>query len=158
MKMFLQLLLIIIFIIVSVYLSFYFASILLAPKHSINSFGSVCFGEKCFQVELAKTPLQREKGLMNRERLDKDRGMLFIFDKDGIYPFWMKNTLIPLDIIWINSNNEVVFISQNAQPCKSLICTSVFPDKNAKYVLEINGGLCKENNFKVGDILNIKLN
>ena len=59
-----------------------------------------------------------KNGLMFRENMDSDRGMLFIFEKEGEYPFWMKNTLIPLDIIWINKDKEVVFISENAQPCE----------------------------------------
>lgn len=68
----------------------------------------VCFNENCFTVELAQTDEQRQTGLMGREQLDKDKGMLFVYDEDGIYTFWMKNTLIPLDMIWIDSNGTVV--------------------------------------------------
>ena len=94
---------------------------------------------------------------MYRKELDKNKGMLFIFDKEGIYPFWMKNTLIPLDIIWIDSNDKVVFISQNVQPCKNLICPSIFPTVKAKYVLEVNAGVCQEIGLKVGDELTIDI-
>ena len=90
--------------------------------------------------------------------LNEDKGMLFIFDKDGIYPFWMKNTLIPLDMIWVDSSGKVVFIAQNVQPCKSLICPSVVPTVMAKYVLEINAGLCQQMGLKVGDQLKIENN
>src|SRR3989344_2502586 len=70
----------------------------------------VCFEEKCFNVELAKTDVEKAQGLMFREHLDRNSGMLFIYDEEGSYSFWMKNTLIPLDIIWINSQNKVVDI------------------------------------------------
>jgi hypothetical protein len=110
----------------------------------------------CFSVELAKTDAEREKGLMNRTELDKNKGMLFIFDKEGIYPFWMKNTLIPLDMIWIDGSGKVVFIAQNVQPCKTLICPVTVPSASAKYVLEINAGISKEFGIKTGD--EVKLN
>jgi len=117
--------------------------------------GTVCAGEKCFQVEVAKTESQRERGLMYREELGRDKGMLFIFDEDGMYPFWMKNTLIPLDMVWISSTGKVVFIAENVQPCKSLLCPSVIPGAIAKYVLEVNAGICKDIGLKVGDSLSI---
>ncbi|MBI2057274.1 DUF192 domain-containing protein [Candidatus Pacearchaeota archaeon] len=77
----------------------------------------VCFSEKCFDVEIASTQEELSKGLMFRESLDENSGMLFIFQEERAYNFWMKNTLISLDIIWINSNKEVIFIEHNAQPC-----------------------------------------
>ncbi len=155
MKMFFEILLLIIAIIFLSYLSFYFARIVVSPSLQENSLGSVCMKEACFQVETAKTEAQREKGLMYKNILEKDRGMLFIFDKEGIYPFWMKNTLIPLDIIWIDGNNKVVFVNQNTQPCKSLICSSIIPSAKARYVLEINAGLYEEFGVKLGDELKI---
>ena len=124
---------------------------------------SVCFEKNCFVVEIADTNYKREFGLMNRTFLDKDKGMLFVFDKEDYYSFWMKDTLIPLDIIWINSNKEVVFIKENALPCnlfekklnqKYGKCETYISDKKAKYVLEINNGLVKELNIKVGDKVN----
>lgn len=99
--------------------------------------------------------MERSRGLMYREGLDSDKGMLFIFEKEGEYPFWMKNTLISLDIIWINENKEVVFISENAQPCsEEYSCPSISPGKNAKYVLEINGGTSERIGLKIGDKAN----
>ena len=95
------------------------------------------------------------RGLMFREKMDADKGMLFIFEKEGEYPFWMKNTLIPLDIIWINEDKEVVFISENAQPCnEEYSCSSINPGNNAKYVLEINGGISEKIGLKIGDKAN----
>lgn len=115
----------------------------------------VCFGPNCFSVELAKTDAEREKGLMNRADLAKNAGVLFIFDTEDIYPFWMKNTLIPLDIIWLSKDYKVVFISENAQPCKNLICMPINPSVEAKYVLEINAGIAQKLNIKTGDLVQI---
>jgi len=94
---------------------------------------------------------------MFREKLDSNKGMLFIFDREGEYPFWMKNTLIPLDIIWINEKKEVVFISENTQPCEKDPCLSVNPGKNAEYILEVNGGAAQKIGLNMGDTLNFKL-
>lgn len=111
----------------------------------------VCINENCFNIELAETPLERSKGLMDREDLLSDSGMLFIFDEEDNYAFWMKNTLITLDIIWIDGNKEIVFIEGNAQPCEDDSCESLSPNVAAKYVLEINGGLSKELGITEGD-------
>ena len=120
-----------------------------------NLSNSVCVKGNCFSVELATTDAQREKGLMFRTELDKNKGMIFIFDSDGIYPFWMKNTLIPLDIIWIGSNNKIIFIGKNIQPCKTAICQVITPSASAKYVLEINAGISKEISLEIGDDMTI---
>ena len=113
-------------------------------NYPIDKQNQVCFKSYCFSVELAVTPEEREKGLMFRQNLDSDKGMLFIFKKEGRYGFWMKNTSIPLDIIWINDNKEVVFINENTQPCRENYCPVIEPTKDAKYVLEINGGLSEK--------------
>lgn len=107
-----------------------------------------------FNIEVADNPAERAKGLMFRKELKEDSGMLFIFSDSKKYSFWMKNTFIPLDIIWIDESLKVVYVFENAQPCRE-ICNSINPDKDAKYVLEINAGLAKEYNFKVGDRVEI---
>ena len=81
---------------------------------------------------------------MDRPNLARDSGMLFIFNEEKIYPFWMKNTLIPLDIIWIDSSKKAVYIKHSAQPCGAGDCPNITPDKPANFVLEINGGLCEK--------------
>jgi uncharacterized membrane protein (UPF0127 family) len=113
----------------------------------------VCFKNNCFSVELAQTEVERNGGLMLRNELPADRGMLFIFEQEGLYAFWMKNTLIPLDIIWINQNKEVVFIAENVQSCIQDFCPSINPDNNASYVLELNAGTANKIGLKVGDTL-----
>jgi uncharacterized membrane protein (UPF0127 family) len=155
MKIIIQTFLIVVAAIIVAYLLFSSAGRLLAPGTHQNANNKVCFSEKCFSVEVAKTDAEKEKGLMNRVALGKDIGMFFIFDKEGIYPFWMKNTLIPLDIIWINASNKVVFIASDIQPCKSIICPLITPTGQAKYVLELNSNVSKSIRLKVGDIAEI---
>lgn len=118
----------------------------------------VCFKDNCFRVELALTPQERERGLMFREYLDLDKGMLFVFEEEKEYPFWMKNTLIPLDIIWINSQKVVVFMKKNVQPCKEKNCEIITPNKKAKYILEIKAGISDQINIKIGDKLIFDIN
>ncbi len=125
-------------------------------KNNNQKTKEVCFKENCYNVEIADTQQERELGLMNREKLDDDKGMLFIFEKAGIYGFWMKNTLIPLDIIWIDGNNKIVDIT-TMQPCKIEICRTYTPTSNALYVLELNANTSKEINLSIGDKLNFDL-
>ena len=118
----------------------------------------VCLNNSCFIVELAKTAKERSQGLMFREKLNLNKGMLFIFESEREHSFWMKNVLIPLDIIWINKNKEVVFISENNQPCWSDFCPYIIPDEKAKYVLELNGGMVNKIDLKIGDKIVFDIN
>jgi hypothetical protein len=119
--------------------------------------GHVCIKGRCFQVELAVTPDERARGLMFRKHLDKDSGMLFIFKEEDIHPFWMKNTLIPLDILWINSRREVVFMSKKTQPCIMDPCPAILPGKKAKFVLELQGGISDTIGLIEGDKVSLDL-
>lgn len=110
----------------------------------------VCFKDNCFKVELALTKEERDLGLMFRESLVSDRGMLFIFPEEGEYPFWMKDTLIPLDIIWLDKDGKVVSIAKNVEPCQTDLCLPIDPNKKAKYVLEINGGMADKIGLDIG--------
>ncbi|MFA6073801.1 MAG: DUF192 domain-containing protein [Candidatus Woesearchaeota archaeon] len=116
---------------------------------------TVCFSSKCFKVEKVSTKEDLSKGLMYRTHLNDDSGMLFLFEVEKIYPFWMKNTYIPLDIIWVNERQEVVFIYTNALPCNDSICIPIYPNSTAKYVLEINFGNVEKYNIKIGDKVKI---
>lgn len=84
---------------------------------------------------------------MFRKDLEENQGMLFVFEEENIYPFWMKNTLIPLDILWINSQKEIVFIYKNAQPCFYEPCPLINPRVKARYVLEIRGGSSEKTRY-----------
>jgi uncharacterized protein len=108
-------------------------------------------GDKQFNVEIADTFSKKRIGLMNRSSLPKDNGMFFVFEAEVEQNFWMKNTLIPLDMIFIDRNYNIVNIVKMAQPCKEDPCGTYSSEMPAKYVLEINGGLSDELNLKAGD-------
>ena len=101
-------------------------------------------------VELALDSTSQAQGLMFREEMPEDRGMLFMFPEMRPLAFWMKNTLIPLDIIYIDNNGEVVHIV-TAKPCKVKNCPSYPSASPAQYVLELNGGEAQRRGLKVGD-------
>ncbi len=103
------------------------------------------------RVEVAKTTSQKSKGLMYRKELPQNEGMLFIFDYDGAHSFWMKNTLIPLDIVWLNSQKEVVHIEHSVPPCKKVPCPGHASPYKARYVVELNGGWSIKNGLNLGD-------
>jgi uncharacterized membrane protein (UPF0127 family) len=122
---------------------------------AVKKENQVCFNEKCFTVELADNPEKRAEGLMFRKSLALDSGMLFIFENEGNYFFWMKNTIIPLDIIWLNKDKEVVYMVDSAQPCVTADCPSLQTTKLALYVLELNAGTAARINLALGDKANI---
>ncbi len=109
------------------------------------------------EVEIADSAAEQSYGLMNRTDLDGNTGMLFVFDYDAPHTFWMKNTLIPLDMIWINKEGQVVYVYENAQPCGDSICNSIIPKGIARYVLEINGGEVQKLGIKKGDSIAMSL-
>ena len=103
-------------------------------------------------VELAITPSEKAKGLMFRKSLPEGQGMLFVYDQPLIPPFWMKNTLIPLDILFIGSDYKIKHIATDVPPCKNEDpCPSVAPFEKVRYVLEINGGESARKKIAVGD-------
>ncbi len=129
--------------------------ILFVNKKSNGLQPQVCIKTVCFNVEIAKTFSERERGLMFRKNLAENFGMLFIFESPGVYPFWMKNTFVPLDIIWISEGKEVVFIKENAQPCaKGTACESIDPRAQSGYVLEISAGEADKAKILIGDSVN----
>jgi uncharacterized membrane protein (UPF0127 family) len=102
----------------------------------------VQIGEQSWNVEVAKTPEQRQQGLMLREKLEPSAGMLFVFEEEDFHAFWMKNTLIPLDVIWIGEDLKVVDV-QTLTPCVAEECLNFRPSEKAKYVLEVAAGTFK---------------
>jgi len=111
----------------------------------------LCFNNQCYQLEHAITEHEKVLGLMHRVHLDQDNGVLFLYDTPDKYNFWMKDTLIPLDIIWMDGDFSVNYIA-NAQPCEELPC-ELYGDENISslYVLEVNGGETERIGLKVGD-------
>lgn len=112
-----------------------------------------------YYVELADDDNERAMGLMYRKQMADDEGMLFIFPDSQYRAFWMKNTLISLDILYFDQNRKLINVIENTPPCKNTTsrCPN-YPSKSpAKYVLEINAGLSQKHGFNPGDELVINL-
>ena len=105
------------------------------------------------RVEVAANDELRQQGLMYRDRLREAHGMIFLFARSDVYPFWMKNTLIPLDMIWIGDDRHVAHVKTNVPPCQADPCPSYDPQVPARYVLEVAGGVAAQHHLKAGDQL-----
>ena len=108
------------------------------------------FGEARFSIELADDPAERGQGLMHRDSMARSAGMLFIFERPQPVAFWMKNTLIPLDMIFTDKTGRILHIHENAIPHD---LTPISGGGGVFAVLEINGGLSAIYGFEVGDAL-----
>ena len=106
-----------------------------------------------FSVEIADTSEKQALGLMFRDDMADDHGMLFIFLDEAPRSFWMRNTRIPLDIIYFNSDLALVSVSENARPCRVQRCPGYPSAGPAKYVLELNAGKASELGLSPGDRL-----
>jgi uncharacterized membrane protein (UPF0127 family) len=107
-------------------------------------------GDHQVKVEVVTDPADQARGLMYRRSLDKDSGMLFIFKREEPQSFWMKNTLIPLDMIFISRDLTIVDIT-TMQPCTTDPCPNYTSRQPAQYVLEVNANYCRSRNIKTGD-------
>ncbi len=116
---------------------------------------SICFKDICIEAEVADSPESRQKGLMFREKMPENRGMLFVFPQQAKYNFWMKNMSFSLDIIWIDSNYTIVEIKENMLPCQDP-CQVIAPSREASFVLEVAGGFAKKNKLQILDKVAIK--
>jgi uncharacterized membrane protein (UPF0127 family) len=114
-------------------------------------------GGKRFSVEIADTSEKQALGLMFRDSMPADHGMLFIFPREAPRSFWMKNTRIPLDIMYFNEDLELVSISADTPPCKVRYCPSYPSRVPAKFVLELNAGTASELGVELGDRLTVDL-
>jgi uncharacterized protein len=104
-------------------------------------------GELHVKVELARSDPERMKGLMFRQSLDSGRGMLFLFERPDHLKFWMKNTYIPLDMIFIGADRRIVGIEENAEP---LTLSPRGPDGESQFVLEVPGGWTRAHGVEPG--------
>ncbi|HOM33234.1 MAG TPA: DUF192 domain-containing protein [Candidatus Paceibacterota bacterium] len=139
-----------IMIILTIFLIIIFLSIYFVSK---NKKTEIFFPKQNIKIEaqLAQTILQQTKGLMNVKNLPENQGMLFVFLDESRKSFWMKNTYIPLDLIFISRDKKIVEIKENFEPCQQKNCPSYTSQKKAKYVLEVNGGFCQKHQIKEGD-------
>ena len=108
------------------------------------------------EVEIAAEDASRALGLMYRENLEPNRGMLFLFPEDGVYPFWMKNTIIFLDLIWLSAQGTIVHVESMVEPCTGDPCPSYSPGGEARYVLELAGGEAERNGLVEGETLELR--
>jgi uncharacterized protein len=109
-----------------------------------------------YSIELARTSEEQAQGLMFRESLPERSGMLFIFSDAVPHKFWMKNTMIPLDMIWMDESGRVLFVSAETPPCKADPCPNYGPESPAASVLEIAGGKAAKEKVTVGSRIDIQ--
>ena len=115
---------------------------------------TVEFGGVSLNIEYATTEVAREKGLGGRGSIPSDHGMLFVFQKDDRYGFWMKDTLIPLDIFWLDNKGQVVSIARNV--ATSTYPNVFYPSAPARYVLETSAGFANVHGIATGTPLQLK--
>lgn len=135
-------LIIIFFLLIAILAVFFLVRYSLGPR--------ICINGVCLKVEIAKNDAERSRGLMFRTALGRDRGMVFIFSHDDYWGFWMKNTLIPLDIIWLDKNGKIVDMVDNARPYPGENPPTFRPVYPARFVLEANNGFIKESGASIG--------
>lgn len=125
----------------------------------LSSFGgkTAVINNHSYKLLIANDDKTRQIGLSKRKSLDKNTGMLFIFPKKGIYSFWMKDTEIPLDMLFIDGN-KITYIVKNApaQAGSNGQLPIYTPPSEVNYVLELNGGESDKNKFKTGDTVTLK--
>jgi len=101
-------------------------------------------------AEVADTPSKRLVGLMFRDQLPHNQGMLFIFENTDFHGIWMKNCRIPLDILWLDQSRKVIHTEENVPPCQFDPCHIYYPLQKALYVLELNTGLIAKEKIRLG--------
>jgi len=107
-------------------------------------------GETIF-ADLAKTEEERTRGLMFRKTLNDDQGMLFVFEEEGLYSFWMKNMNFSIDILWLDRQKRIIHLECDVPPCEKEPCPSYATALPAKYVLELKAGSIEKRKLKLYD-------
>lgn len=116
----------------------------------------LCSDSICFDIEYAATPPERQKWLMYRENMPELIGMLFVFERPWLLQFWMKNTLLVLDMIRLDDTYKITYIAKDVQPCPPELwdgCPTYWPTFPARYVFEVNGWMTNKYDIKVGDVM-----
>ena len=124
-----------------------------ASSESSQGQAVISIGQAVVVADIADTNATREQGLGGRTSLLDNQGMFFMFDTPGLYSFWMKDMVIPIDMIWLDQNLKVIYIESNVSPSTF---PSVFtPTSPAMYVLEVQSGFAQKNAVKIGDTAKI---
>jgi uncharacterized membrane protein (UPF0127 family) len=106
-------------------------------------------------LAIASSDEQRIRGLSGIEKMNENEGMLFLFDKPSKQGFWMNKMNFPIDIIWLNSNNKVVHIEKQLEPCKLFLACPVYnPEVDSLYVIELRSGFADNHSIKNDMIIN----
>ena len=119
-----------------------------ASDRLITPVTDVSIGGTVVHVAIAKTPQERERGLSGITKLGKDEGMLFIFERDDQYSFWMKDMRLSIDMLWLSAEKEVVFIEKDVSP--DTFPQAFTPDTPARYVLEVPAGFADFHHIEKG--------
>lgn len=135
---------------------FCFQFLLLGLCHADTAVPQVCHLSDCVTVEAVSKQDDVQRGLMYRTSLGQNKGMLFVFPNDGKESFWMKNMRFNSDIVWISRDGRIVYMGRNIPACRSNPCPVYTPDKEARYVLELNSGYTASHYWEVGDKLDLK--
>lgn len=121
--------------------------------------GVIKVDDTVLEVQIADTEPRRVRGLMFQDQLPYDQGMIFVFEEPGPYSLWMLNMQFSLDMIWFDSNGDVVHIEEDVPPCKTALetvtCQSLVPGADAMYILEVTSGFVDKFNITDGSKLEI---
>ena len=112
------------------------------------AYKNIKISDSIIKAEIAASEENKKRGLSGRESLVETAGMLFVFDKSGFYPFWMKEMNFSIDIVWIGDNWEIIGVAENLNP--DSYPQTFYPPKPARLALEVNAGWAKKNNVKIG--------
>jgi uncharacterized membrane protein (UPF0127 family) len=123
-----------------------------ATTSSARDTAVAAFGTTTLQLALANTPKERHRGLSRRSRLPYD-GMLFVFGKEDLHGFWMKDMQFPIDMIWLDKNGKVVGVQASASPAS--YPQTFYPDQPALYVIETRTGFVQERKIDIGHTIDI---
>lgn len=125
---------------------------------SLKDNPSLIINNKKFNIDIAKSVEQKEKGLSIYDKLPLNKGMIFVFNTPEYYAFWMKDMKFPIDIIYIRKNKIIdIFKNVPAPKSENETLPIIKPKETADMVFEINAGLSDKYNFKIGDLVEIKL-
>jgi len=123
-------------------------------KHTNGDQAGYAVGRNyCLQLDIADTPVKKQRGLSGRDRLEPSEGMLFLYERSGRYGFWMKDMSFPIDIIWLDEDNRIVTIKRRAQP--DSYPQTFKPDQPAKKIIETPAGWTQKQNTNSGDQLTL---